>query len=271
MLNVHARIAATLGLSIVLALPAAAQAHDGSGLRDDVKLHVGTSYDSCYFDLHAELSSSAFRQFAAEAGQMVHFRQISSADTLGAGTFDVSVGYEYFLLDDTKSAWNDTMTHPQADHYLGRQLGIPYLALRAGITDRVDGEVFGTVNAASNYGAVGLASKIRILEQNDRVPVSVAVRPSASALLGPSEVQVYHLGTDVSVSRRFGSFAPFAGVAMSSTVAVDNSADTDAGNQAALRAIAFAGVDVRWRFISVGAQAEISDLPAFDVRVGGRF
>ena len=264
------RLAATLGLAIVLALPAGARAHGGGDPRD-VGLHVGSAHDSCYFDLHPELTRRQFRQFAAEGGQILRFRQVSAADTLGAGSFDVDVGYAYFFLDDAKGAWNNTMSHPQSDHYLGEQLGVPYLTLRLGLTDRVDGEVFGSLNPQSNYGFLGFASKIRILDENHGAPVSLAVRPSASALLGPSEVQAYNVATDLSVSRRFHGIAPFAGVTLSTTAVVDSSPDTDVGHQSATRAVAFAGVDYQWKFLSVGAQAEISALPALALRAGGRF
>jgi len=270
MTNTQRPFAAIFGLALVLALPTSASAHGGDDPRG-VGLHVGDAHDSCYFDLHPELTARQFRQFAAEGGQLARFRQTSGADTLGAGTFDVSLGYAYFFLDDAKGTWNNTMSHPQSDHYLGQELGIPYLTLRVGLTDDVDGEIYGTLNPGSNYGLVGVASKIRLLEQDERVPVSVALRPSMSALLGPSEVSVWNLAADLSVSRSFHGIAPFAGVALSSSLAVDNSDDTDAGNQLAVRPVAFGGVDFNWKFVSVGAQAEFSDVPALALRAGGRF
>src|SRR5512144_1661753 len=203
MTTLHRPLAATVGLLGALALPARVLAHAGGGGARDVVLHVGDAYSSCYFDLHPELTASEFREFAAEGGQMARFRQTSGAATLGAGSFDVALGYSLFFLDDTKGAWNNTMSHPAADHYLGEQLGIPYLALRVGVTDAVDAEAYGTLNPQSNYGLVGVAAKVRLLEQSERTPVSLAVRPSASGLGGPAEVQAWNLSTDVSVSREF--------------------------------------------------------------------
>jgi hypothetical protein len=260
-------LAAMLGLFLTIAVPAAASAHGGR----DIDLHVGGAYGSCYFDLHSELTKRQFRTFAAEAGQLGRFRPVSGAGTLGPGNFEIDLGYAYFFLDDAKGAWNNTMSHPQSDHYLGEELGIPYLALRVGLTDRIDGELYGTLNPGSNYGLVGLAAKIRLIQQDEQLPVAVAIRPSASALLGPSEVQVYVLSTDVIVSRNFHGLEPFVGAAVNTSAAIDNSDDTDVGHQSATRAIAFAGVDYNWRFLSIGAQAEVSDIVALDMRVGGRF
>jgi hypothetical protein len=265
-------LALTTGLGILLSLSLrAAWGHEGAPGEHRVELHVGTEHEECYFDLHPELTEAELKEFAAEGGQMVRYRQLSSADTLGAGHFEVSLGYAYFFLDDTKGAWNNTMSHPTDDHYLGEQLGFPQLQLRLGVTDRVDTELYGTVNWMSNYGFLGVASKIRVLEQGGKMPVSLAVRPSVSALLGPEEIQAYNASVDVAVGRSFGGFAPFAGVTFSSTLVIESSSDTDVGNTAAASTLAFAGVEYRWKHLSAAAQAEISEVPGLALRVGGTF
>ena len=252
-----------------LSIPLVASAHEGDDPR--VVLHVGEDYESCYFDLHPELTEAEFREFSAEAGQVVRARQLSSADTLGAGAVDVSLAYAYFFLDDTKGSWNNTMSHPTADHYLGQQLGMPQLSVRVGVSRNVDVEAYGSVNWMSNYGLVGVASKIRLLDQADGRPVSVAVRPSAAALVGPSEVQVANVSADLSVSRTFHGFTPFAGVTLSATAVRETSDDTEVEPQFASRPLAFGGVEYRWKHITAAAQAEFSDLTALGLRVGGRF
>jgi hypothetical protein len=263
-------IAASAALFTILSAPAGAWAN-GADDAHRVELHVGSEHESCYFDLHPELTEAELKTFAAEGGQMVRSRQMSSARTLGAGTLDVGLGYAYFFLDDTKGAWNNTMTHPDADHYLGEQLGVPQLEARLGVSARVDVEAYGTVNWMSNYGFVGLATKIALLREGERWPLSLAVRPSVAAMLGPNEIQAYNLSTDVAVSREIGDFSPFAGVTASQTLVIESSDDTDVGNTAAARALAFVGLEYRWRHLSAAAQAEVSDLTALALRVGGSF
>ena len=255
----------TATIVTLLALPGAAFAQEGPDL------HVGTDHESCYFDLHPELTESEFREWAAEGGQIVRSRQLSGADTLGRGGLDVSIGYAYFFLDDTKGAWNNTMSHPNGDHPLGSQLGFPQLSLRVGVHRNVDAEVYGALNWNSNYGFVGIASKIRLLRQSEDMPISVSVRPSLSALAGPSEVQLVNLSADVAVSRSFHGVTPFVGVTLSSTAVRETSPDTDVESQSTSRPLAFGGVEYSYKYLSVAAQAEISDLAAFGVRAGGRF
>lgn len=260
-----------LGLTAAALSSTPALAHGGGDPQNPrVVLHVGNDYESCYFDLHPELTGGELRGFAAEGGQLIRFRQTSGADTLGAGTFDVGFAYQYFFLDDTKGAWNNTMSHPDTEHYLGQELGAPYLTLRFGITDDIDGELYGTANVQSNYGFVGLASKVRLLEQGQGSPVSVAVRPSLSGLVGPSELQAWNFNVDLSVSHSFHGIAPFVGMSLSTTLAAETSDDVDLGAQLAVRPLAFAGVDFNWRFLSLGVQAELSDLFSATARLGVR-
>ena len=254
-------------LLLLVAAPSVALAH---GPRD-IDLHVGDAHEECYFDLHPELTRAQLRTFAAEAGLIARFRQTTSADTLGAGNFDVSLGYTVHFIDDSKGAWNNTMSHPQGDHYLGERLAIPALALGVGLGDDIDLEAYGTLNPSSNYGLLGIATKIRLLEQSDEMPVSLSVRPSLGALVGPTEVQVYNFSTDVAVSRSFHGLAPFAGITLSTTAVVEASPDTDIGHQSASTIVGFAGVDYRWRFLSVGAQAEVSNIASLSLRASGRF
>lgn len=255
---------------LLLGLPAAAWAEESRADRR-VELHVSTAYDDCHFDLHAELTASELREFAGEAGQVVRFRQLTSAETLGTGVMDVSLAYAASFIDDTKGAWNNTMSHPDDLHYLGERLDVPQLHVRVGVTDRIDAELLGTVAVEANYGIAGVGAKIRIFSQADGRPVSLSVRPSVAALLGPSEVQAYNVSADVAVSHAFRGLAPFAGVTLSSTLVVESSPDTDVGNQAASRALAFAGLEYRWRHLTAAAQAELADVAAVALRVGGTF
>jgi hypothetical protein len=262
---IHRFVFAAALLITLLSLSITAWAHSGPDL------HIATDYEECYFDLHPELTEGELKQFAREGGQIMRFRQLSSADTLGAWKFDVSLGYALFFIDDSKGAWNNTMSHPTGDHYLGTPLGFPQLALRLGVHDDVDVEVYGSVNWMSNYGLVGVATKIRVLEQGKKMPVSVALRPSLSALIGPSEMQGGTASIDLSVSRNIHGFSPFAGVTVSATTIHEDSADTDVGSQSASHEAAFAGVEYRWKGISAAAQAEISEVAAVGFRLGGRF
>lgn len=251
-----------------LAPPTLAWAHGAE--EDGVPLHLGSEYGSCYFDLHPELTAQQFRRFAAEGGQLSQFRTLSSAEVLGQWNFDVAFAMIHSYIDDGNGAWNNTMSHPEDDHYLGDQITIPWFMLRLGVTDSIDVELSGTVDPRANYGFLGIGSKIALLQQKAGAPVSLSIRPSVSSLIGPTETGLVSLSTEFLVSRSFFHLAPFAGVGARGTLAIDNSADTDVGNQGALRPVFLAGLDYNWKALSLGAQVDYSTVLTLGARLGVR-
>ncbi|PKN54113.1 MAG: hypothetical protein CVU56_28280 [Deltaproteobacteria bacterium HGW-Deltaproteobacteria-14] len=262
----------TVGLALALGaltLPSRAWAHGAE--HDDVTLHLGDDYGSCYFDLHSDLTPVQFRKFAAEGGQLSQFRTLSSAEVLGPWVFDVAVAMTHSFIDDGDGAWNNTMSHPEEDHYLGAEVSIPLLMVRMGVTDSVDLEVSGTYDFRANYGFLGVGAKIALLQQKLGAPVSVAIRPSVSTLIGPAEVSLASLSTELLVSRSYYHLAAFVGVGARGTIAFDSSADTNVGNQGALRPVVLAGLEYDLEFLSLGAQVDYSTVLTLAARVGVRF
>lgn len=236
----------------------------------DVPLHLGDQYGSCYFDLHSDLTRSQFRRFAAEGGQLSQFRTLSSADVLGQWRFDVALAMTHSYIDDGNGAWNNTMSHPEDDHYLGEEVSIPHLMLRMGVTERVDVEVSGTLDPRANYGFLGIGVKTALLQEHAGAPVSVAIRPSLSTLLGPTEVALASLSSELLLSRAAYGLAPFVGLGARGTLAFDRSADTDVGTQGAVRPVVLAGLDYNSAGLSLGAQVDYSAVVTLALRVGMR-
>jgi hypothetical protein len=257
-----------LAQAAMLAAPAGAQySHGGS----KPPLHVNPAHDSCFFDLHPELTEGEFAEFADEIGSVARFRQLGDATTLGRGRFDLSVEYTSTSIDDTKGAWNNTMSHPDADHDLGEAIAFPRVVARYGVGDRVDVGAWGTVNPQANYGLVGIDSKIVLLRQGPGRPVSVSIRPSATALVGPSELWAGNASLDLSASRAFGPVSPYVGVATSASVAIETSDDVDLDPATGNDSLAYAGVAYRWRSFLLSAEVETGRLSGFGFRIGRQF
>src|SRR3954447_15393179 len=255
-------LAATLA-----AAPASAQ-QSNAGLPD---LHVGGGYSNCFFDLHPELTQAEFDEFAGELGSILRFRQLADPATLGRGRVDVSLQYASTPIDDGKGAWNNTMSHPAADHYLGDSIAFPRIVARFGVSDHVDVGAWGGINPRSNYGMLGVDTKVALLTQGATWPVSVSIRPSVTSLLGPSELWAANASVDVSVSRSFGRISPYGGVAASASLAVERSDDVNLDPATVQDGLVYAGVSYRWRALIVSAEAEKASLVSYAFRVGTRF
>lgn len=75
-------------------------------------------------------------------------------------------------------------------------------------------------------------------------------------LVAPSEVVVGNAGVDLSISRAFGRLSPFAGVAASSSGALERSARVDLDPVSAGNTLSYAGLSYRWRALAMSAQVE---------------
>jgi len=234
-------------------------------------LHVGNAYDDCYFDLHPELTQAEFDEFTREGSALLHDQQLAGAEALGRGVVHVSLDYASTAVDDSKGAWNNTMSHPAADHYLGNRLAFPRLGVRVGVASRVDVGAWGTLNPNSNYGFIGLDTKVTILRQDERMPVSFAVRPTAAALLGPEEVLVSDLGFDLSVSRLYKGLAPYAGLSAHTATGLERSPDVDLDTARQSYSGAFVGLSYRWKQLFVAGQADAGPLTTYSMRLSGVF
>jgi len=266
-------LTAILSAASLVALAPAATAHpnhDGD-LRDDVILHVDDSYDSCFFDLHPELTQDEFDEFTKEGSFVMHDLQLSGAEALGRGQVEVNLDYVSTGVDDTKGAWNNTMSHPTADHYLGDRIASPRLAVRVGVSRRVDLGVWGTLDPQSNYGLVGIHSKVTILEQDADMPVSVAVRPTAVSMLGPDELLVADIGFDLSVSRNYKGLQPYLGISSHGAASFERSDEVDLDPGEAWYSSAFAGLAYGWKNVRLAAEANTGPLTTYGMRLGGNF
>jgi hypothetical protein len=233
--------------------------------------HLNTAYRSVVFDLHPELTKDEFEEFAAELGSVLRFRQLGDATTLGRGKVDFGVELATSAIDDRKAAWNSTTSRPTASYNLARSLAFPRVVGRFGVSDRVDVGAWGGLNPRANYGLVGGDARIVVVREGPARPVTFSIRPSVTTLVGPAEVWAAYTSLDLSVSRAFGRFSPYAGVATTASVAVERSKDVDLDPATATRSLAFAGLSYRWRALVVSGEVEKGARVGYAFRLGTQF
>lgn len=234
-------------------------------------LHVSGAYRSCFFDLHPELTQEEFDEFTAELGSILRPRQLSDATTLGRGRFEIGLDFVRANIDDAKGAWNNTMSHPTADHYLGSSIQFPRLVARYGISDRVDIGASGGLDPHANWGLASIDAKIALMKQGPSRPVSIAIRPTLTSLIGPREVWVGHASIDISVSRTIGSFAPYVGFASSASLGVERSKEVALEDGLETTSPVYAGITWRHKALALSAEVEHGKLNSFAIRASTRF
>jgi hypothetical protein len=261
------RLSAIIGALVFIVLLSAADAH----AQPTPQLHVSDAYSSCFFELHPELTQAQFEDFAGELGSILRFRPLGETMPLGKGNYDIGVQYTSTRIDDSKGAWNNTMSHPAADHYLGHAIVMPRIVARFGVADRVDVGLWGSVNTASNYGVVGFDTTVGLLKESDGYPVSLSIRPSISSLVGPKEVWVGNTSLDIAVSRTMGAFSPYVGVGTMASTAIARTDAVDLDPATATSSLSYAGVAYRWRALVLSTEVEKGTLFSYGFRIGTRF
>jgi len=235
---------------------------------DDPTLHVGYAYSSCYIDLHPELTADQFHVFAREFADAGAFVQMSGARSLAPGQVGIGISYVQTFVDDATPQWNNTFSHPGADHWLG-QPAFPTLQARVGLPRSFQVEAMFTGDPNSNWGLLGAGVRAPVLSEANGLPVSAALRVTYVHLLGASELDLDAGTVEGIVSRTFGRFTPYVGIAGVVSRAVEQTPELSLGSETALGARATGGLEVAvWRFRFAG-QAMWAAVPSVALSIGG--
>jgi hypothetical protein len=207
------------------------------------------------FDLQPGLTQAAFEELTTELGSVLRFPQLGDVAPLGKGHVDIGVHYARTIADDSTTRSNQ----------------FPRIVARVGVSDRVDIGAWGGFDRDADYGFGGVDARIALMTQGPSRPVSVAIRPSLTSLVGPSEMWVGNASVDLSVSRTFGAWSPYVGVSGSSVVGMERSTDVDLEYATTETSTSYAGVAYRWRALVLAAEAENGVKNNYAFRVSTRF
>jgi opacity protein-like surface antigen len=234
-------------------------------------LHVDPTLEDCSVRFAPTLTQGAFHRFVREFGSVSAFKQVASPGALGKGRVLVGVEMMRFQVDHRSDAWNDTFSHPDADHPLGATQSFPKLKLRVGVSDALDVGAFYTENLSANYGWLGLDAKYALLTERDDRPVSLAVRGAYTKTLHVGDMDMHALTADVSVGRRFWrGLKAYAGLGADGVLVRETSAAVDLRGERIVAPHLFGGVDAALgQRVSVGAEFTVGPRPSVQVQVGG--
>lgn len=253
----HASLAT---LSLALLLP-------GAALATPV-LHVDPSLDDCEVHFSAGLTQEAYRRFAREFGSVSAFKLGAPPTVLGRGRVSLDLEQIFFSVDEESAAWNDTFTHPAADHWLGSSKEVPKLRLRAGVTDDLELGVFFTKSPEANYGWLGIEAKYAVFQQGEDAPLSLALRGAYTKTLWVRDMNMHALTADVSIGRTFWrAVTPYLAVGADAILAMETSAAVDLKTEAPFVPHLAAGVEARWWRLAFGVEAQVAALTTVQAQV----
>jgi len=266
----HPKLAATLSVTLALALSRSALAQTGR----TVTLHVNPRWKECSFQLDSSLTQSAWHQFTQEAGLVSYFRPLSDAAPMGRGQFELSALQWKTGIHDSDPAWNDTFVHPDSTHWLfeGDGLKFPGLMVRAGITDRTDAGVYFTKNPGANYGFYG-GQLQRNFFHDAGSGWAASARMSFMSLYGPKDVAFSVYGLDLLASKRYGlsswaSVSPYIGTSTYLSRAHEKSSVVDLRDENALGVQGMIGAAAHVSVATLGMEYSVARVRSFSLKVG---
>lgn len=248
-----------------------ARAHGGSHAPDP-NLHVDPSLEDCEVHFAPELSQAAFRRFTREFGSAGAFKQMGPPNTLGQWRVAIGIEYMRFHVDEHSDAWNDTFSHPDATHELGSDLAYPKLKLRVGVTDDTDVGLFFTMNPTSNYGFVGIDVKHALLQQDESMPLTLAVRGAYTKTLFVGDMDMHAATAGVSVGRTFWrTLTPYVGAGGDLVLARETAKTVELDTEVVAAPHAFAGIEAAFWHVALGVEGHYGAIPTLQAQVSAVF
>jgi hypothetical protein len=213
------------------------------------------------------LSPSDFRTLSEDLGAALSYKPVTPAAPLGTTGFDM--GVEVTQTDTSKSA--QLWTKATAGGSSVSKVYVPKLHIAKGLPFGIDVAAFYSKIPSTNISLVGAELRYAILEGGIATP-AVAIRGSYTKLGGVDQLSLDTKGLDVSISKGFAFFTPYAGVGQ---VWVDSKANVSPPTlpeQKFTQSKVFVGANLNLGITNLAAEVDkTGGIQSVSVKLGFRF
>lgn len=215
------------------------------------------------------LTQSMFKDLSEQIGLAVAYRPLAPAEPLGLLGFDLGLEVTAVKIDNDAQFWQ------LVNNDLPRYLTFPKLHAQKGLPFGFDVGLVYTKVPSSNIAMYGGEVKWAILKGTVATP-ALALRGSYTTLSGVDNLDVSTYGADLSISKGFGPFTPYAGIGQ---IAINTSsrALSSAGGGAVLQdesisaTHGFIGAKISLLMLSFVAEADFAAVQAYSFRINLSF
>jgi hypothetical protein len=153
------------------------------------------------------LNQSEFRTLSEDLGAALSYKPVTPAAPLGVSGFDL--GIEVTQTDMSKSSplWSKITN----DHSTVNNLYLPKLHIAKGLPLNIDIAAFYSKIPSTNFSLYGGEIRYAILPGGIAQP-AIAIRGSFTKLSGVEQLALDTKGLDISISKGFAMFSPYAGI-----------------------------------------------------------
>ncbi len=236
----------------------------------DVYWHIDPSVESCSMVIDPSLTQAQWHTFTKEAGAILSFKSLASAQTLGKRRFKIAVDDAFSPVDQHHPAWINTFTHPDENCPLGDVITIPTVRASMGVSDKVDVGGYWTTAPGANYGGVGGEVKYAFLQESERFPAA-AVRTSVSVLTGVPDFNLSIYSVDLIASKGIAMFTPYVGIKESLAIGTETTSKVDLDRETLSITQGYAGVTYSTWMLNLAAEYNVSTVNTFALAIGFNF
>jgi len=215
------------------------------------------------------LTQANFKDLSEQLGLVLAYHPLAPAEPLGLLGFDIGIEITASDIDENESFWTDVTSD------IPSYLTLPKLHAQKGLPFGIDvGLVYSQV-PSSNIGMWGAEMKWAILKGTLATP-ALAIRGSYTTLFGVDNLNVSTYGADLSISKGFGPFTPYAGIGQIATKASSDATSADPGNpqlqdESISATHGFIGAKLSFLMLSFVAEADFAAIPTYGLRLNLSF
>lgn len=208
------------------------------------------------------LLQTEFKDLTADLGAALSYKAIRPAEPMGSLGFDIG-----FEVSSTSLESNALETATSGDA-TESDLLVPKLHVSKGLPLGFDVGAFYTSVPDSNIGLIGGELSYALFEGGTISP-AVSIRGTFSRLTGVDELDLTTKGLELSVSKGFAMFTPYAGIGQ---VWVDSSTNVGLEDESLTKSKYFLGINFNLGLVNFAAETEqTGDNASTSAKIGVRF
>lgn len=161
------------------------------------------------------LSQAEFRNLSEDLGSALSYKPVTPAEPLGVSGFDLGLEVTSTDMKKSEPSWVKATGSSLSNLY------VPKLHIAKGLPFNLDIAAFYSSIPSTNIKLYGAELRYAILEGGVTMP-AVAIRGSYTKLSGVTQLSFDTKGLDISISKGFALFTPYAGIGHVSTNSTPN-------------------------------------------------
>jgi len=225
---------------------------------------LSVSAQAANLDAVGALNQSQFRLLSEDLGAALSYKPLSPSEPLGVTGFDIGIEVTATQLANPV-AFNAATSGGSLD-----TLVLPKLHLHKGLPFGLDIGVFYSSVPDSNIKLWGAELRYAVVKGSTATP-AVALRGSYSALEGVDQLKFTTTGADLSISKGFAMFTPYAGIGKVWVRSTPDASVPLAEEDFDLNKV-FVGVNMNLAMINIAVEGDkTGDATSYGIKFGWRF